>query len=192
MDDAGGDTWVLGQGPFLIQNVSGLSTAPGPLSGPGRPGCGSSPLLLHTSHRLLATGAMQTLARACAHAHNPQPALAPAPPPPRRQVTSSVYATPVITDLYSDGRRDIIVPGFVHYLEVLQVGAATRQETAAAVVKKRALKKLLPCAAGGPDSRGTGSGPQHGPRPAGGGRRSCHSRRAAVRATVRGLAPAAP
>lgn len=38
------------------------------------------------------------------------------------QVTSSVYATPVITDLYSDGRKDIIVPGFVHYTEVLQVG----------------------------------------------------------------------
>jgi hypothetical protein len=37
------------------------------------------------------------------------------------QVTSSVYATPVITDLYSDGRKDIVVPGFVHYMEVLQV-----------------------------------------------------------------------
>ncbi|KAI8464347.1 MAG: hypothetical protein J3K34DRAFT_492220, partial [Monoraphidium minutum] len=36
------------------------------------------------------------------------------------QVTSSVYATPLITDLYSDGRKDIIVPGFVHYTEVLQ------------------------------------------------------------------------
>jgi len=41
------------------------------------------------------------------------------------QVTSSVYATPVITDLYSDGRKDIVVPGFVHYLEVLQVSGWT-------------------------------------------------------------------
>lgn len=34
------------------------------------------------------------------------------------EVSSSVYATPLITDLYSDGRKDIIVPSFVHYLEV--------------------------------------------------------------------------
>ena len=34
------------------------------------------------------------------------------------QVSSSVYATPLITDLYSDGRKDIVVPSFVHYLEV--------------------------------------------------------------------------
>jgi hypothetical protein len=33
-------------------------------------------------------------------------------------VSSSVYASPVITDLYADGRKDIIVPSFVHYLEV--------------------------------------------------------------------------
>jgi hypothetical protein len=38
------------------------------------------------------------------------------------QVSSSVYATPLITDLYSDGRRDVVVPGFVHYMDVLQVG----------------------------------------------------------------------
>jgi hypothetical protein len=38
-------------------------------------------------------------------------------------VSSSVYATPLITDLYSDGRRDVVVPGFVHYMEVLQVTA---------------------------------------------------------------------
>lgn len=29
-----------------------------------------------------------------------------------------MYATPLITDLYSDGRKDVIVPSFVHYLEV--------------------------------------------------------------------------
>lgn len=27
------------------------------------------------------------------------------------EVSSSVYATPLITDLYADGRKDIIVPG---------------------------------------------------------------------------------
>jgi hypothetical protein len=36
------------------------------------------------------------------------------------EVSSSVYATPLITDLYADGRKDIIVPGFVHYTEVLE------------------------------------------------------------------------
>lgn len=36
------------------------------------------------------------------------------------ELSSSVYATPLITDLYSDGRKDIVVPSFVHYLEVLE------------------------------------------------------------------------
>jgi hypothetical protein len=36
------------------------------------------------------------------------------------EVSSSVYATPLITDLYSDGKKDIVVPAFVHYLEVLE------------------------------------------------------------------------
>uniref|UniRef100_A0A7S0RKX6 DEX1 C-terminal domain-containing protein n=1 Tax=Chlamydomonas leiostraca TaxID=1034604 RepID=A0A7S0RKX6_9CHLO len=36
------------------------------------------------------------------------------------EVSSSIYATPLITDLYSDGRKDIVVPSFVHYLEVLE------------------------------------------------------------------------
>lgn len=36
------------------------------------------------------------------------------------EISSSVYATPLITDLYADGRKDIIVPGFVHYTEVLE------------------------------------------------------------------------
>jgi len=30
------------------------------------------------------------------------------------EVSSSVYATPLITDLYADGRKDIIVPGRWH------------------------------------------------------------------------------
>lgn len=36
------------------------------------------------------------------------------------EISSSIYATPLITDLYADGRKDIIVPGFVHYTEVLE------------------------------------------------------------------------
>ena len=36
------------------------------------------------------------------------------------EVTSSVYSTPVIADLFSDGHKEIIVPSFVHYLEVLE------------------------------------------------------------------------
>lgn len=36
----------------------------------------------------------------------------------RAPLSLQVYATPVITDLYSDGRKDVIVPSFVHYLEV--------------------------------------------------------------------------
>ena len=33
------------------------------------------------------------------------------------EVGSSIYATPLIHDLYSDGQKDVIVPSFVHYLE---------------------------------------------------------------------------
>ena len=38
------------------------------------------------------------------------------------EVSSSVYATPIIHDLFSDGHKDIIVPSFVHYLEVCHLG----------------------------------------------------------------------
>ena len=34
------------------------------------------------------------------------------------EVGSTVYATPLITDLYSDGQKEIVVPTFVHFLEV--------------------------------------------------------------------------
>lgn len=34
------------------------------------------------------------------------------------EVGSSIYATPILHDLYSDGQMDIIVPSFVHLLEV--------------------------------------------------------------------------
>jgi hypothetical protein len=36
------------------------------------------------------------------------------------EVTSSVYSTPVIADLFSDGHKEVVVPSFVHYLEVLE------------------------------------------------------------------------
>ncbi|XP_052176758.1 protein DEFECTIVE IN EXINE FORMATION 1-like isoform X2 [Diospyros lotus] len=36
------------------------------------------------------------------------------------EVSSSVYATPLIADINSDGRLDIIVPTFLHFLEVLE------------------------------------------------------------------------
>ena len=36
------------------------------------------------------------------------------------EVSASVYATPLVTDLYSDGHKDVVVPSFVHYLEVLE------------------------------------------------------------------------
>ena len=36
------------------------------------------------------------------------------------ETTSSIYATPVITDLYADGYKEVVVPSFVHHLEVFQ------------------------------------------------------------------------
>ena len=36
------------------------------------------------------------------------------------EVSSSIYATPVITDLYNDGRKDIIIPGFRRRLHILE------------------------------------------------------------------------
>lgn len=36
------------------------------------------------------------------------------------QLGSSVYATPLITDLFSDGKRDVIVPTVTHYLEAVE------------------------------------------------------------------------
>ncbi|MBA0726617.1 hypothetical protein Golax_002434 [Gossypium laxum] len=36
------------------------------------------------------------------------------------EVSSSIFATPLITDINSDGKLDIVVPAFVHYLEVLE------------------------------------------------------------------------
>ena len=36
------------------------------------------------------------------------------------EVSSSVYSTPVVADLFDDGHREILVPSFVHHLEVLE------------------------------------------------------------------------
>ncbi|PNX82542.1 defective in exine formation protein dex1, partial [Trifolium pratense] len=36
------------------------------------------------------------------------------------EVSSSVYANPLIADINSDGKLDIVVPSFLHYLEVLE------------------------------------------------------------------------
>ncbi|GER36585.1 defective in exine formation [Striga asiatica] len=36
------------------------------------------------------------------------------------EVSSSVYASPLIADINSDGKLEVIVPSFVHYLEVLE------------------------------------------------------------------------
>lgn len=35
------------------------------------------------------------------------------------EVSSAVYATPLITDLFSDGHKEVIVPTFSNYLEVI-------------------------------------------------------------------------
>ncbi|KAG6427625.1 hypothetical protein SASPL_111871 [Salvia splendens] len=36
------------------------------------------------------------------------------------EVSSSIYATPLVADINSDGKLEVIVPSFVHYLEVLE------------------------------------------------------------------------
>ncbi|XP_058214900.1 protein DEFECTIVE IN EXINE FORMATION 1 [Rhododendron vialii] len=36
------------------------------------------------------------------------------------EVSSSIYATPLIADINSDGKLDIVIPSFVHYLDVLE------------------------------------------------------------------------
>jgi hypothetical protein len=39
------------------------------------------------------------------------------------EVSSSVYSTPLIADVFSDGTKEVIVPTFVHYLELLEARA---------------------------------------------------------------------
>nr|CAB3492633.1 unnamed protein product [Digitaria exilis] len=36
------------------------------------------------------------------------------------EVSSSIFATPLIADINSDGKLEVVVPSFVHYLEVLE------------------------------------------------------------------------
>ncbi|RZC80586.1 hypothetical protein C5167_043167 [Papaver somniferum] len=38
----------------------------------------------------------------------------------KAEVSSSIYAAPLISDINGDGKLDIVVPSFVHYLEVLE------------------------------------------------------------------------
>ncbi|KAF3648471.1 Protein DEFECTIVE IN EXINE FORMATION 1 [Capsicum annuum] len=38
----------------------------------------------------------------------------------QHEVSSSVYASPLIADINSDGKLEVVVPSFVHYLEVLE------------------------------------------------------------------------
>lgn len=33
------------------------------------------------------------------------------------EVSSSVYSTPIITDLFSDGTKEVVVSSFIHYVE---------------------------------------------------------------------------
>lgn len=36
------------------------------------------------------------------------------------EVSSTVYGTPLVADLFSDGHKEIVVPAFSSYLEVLE------------------------------------------------------------------------
>ena len=40
------------------------------------------------------------------------------------EVASSVYATPLLADLFGDGTKQVVVPTFVQYLESLEARAA--------------------------------------------------------------------
>jgi len=47
------------------------------------------------------------------------------------EVSSSVYSTPLIADVFGDGTKEVIVPTFVHYLELLEARhPAGRQQRA--------------------------------------------------------------
>ena len=62
------------------------------------------------------------------------------------ETASSIYATPVIADLFSDGQKEVIVPTFVHYLEVLEVRTATHAHAcfASFVVASRYSMRAVP------------------------------------------------
>ena len=45
------------------------------------------------------------------------------------EVGAAVYATPLITDLFSDGRKDIVVPGLKHSLAVVEARDGARSPT---------------------------------------------------------------
>ena len=43
---------------------------------------------------------------------------------------AAVYATPLVTDLYGDGRKEIVVPTFVRYVEALDAAEGQHAEGA--------------------------------------------------------------
>ncbi len=59
------------------------------------------------------------------------------------EVSSSVYATPIVHDLFSDGHKDIIVPSFVHYLEVQHAGLFRRHNGTADVTRGLAKGSMV-------------------------------------------------
>lgn len=68
------------------------------------------------------------------------------------EAASAIYATPLITDLFSDGRKDVVVPSFLHQLEVcLCVYACKGSEHAqfhAALSHSHQLHAAGPCKPG--------------------------------------------
>jgi hypothetical protein len=51
------------------------------------------------------------------------------------EVSSSVYSAPLIADVFGDGTKEVIVPTFVHYLELLEARhPAARQQRALSAV----------------------------------------------------------
>jgi len=66
------------------------------------------------------------------------------------EVSSSVYATPLITDLYADGRKDVVVPAYVHALEVRSAPpppppAARRSHSPPAAMQGDGSRAVLAC-----------------------------------------------
>ena len=64
------------------------------------------------------------------------------------EVSSSVYATPIVYDLFSDGHKDIIVPSFVHYLEVEHPGLFRRPNGTADVDRGLVAGSMVQLCAG--------------------------------------------
>ncbi len=59
------------------------------------------------------------------------------------EASSAVYATPLITDLFSDGRKDVVVPSFLHNLEV-GAGAVLLSHAAISARRRNPRSPALP------------------------------------------------